>query len=147
LFDAGGHHRLPYTIEPPAYHGFRIFADRNNRWQARLSPDMLPVFSDPPLVPRSGRTYVALSVQKDGGGYKATVFVNGQLATTGRVGAYSRPDGAPLMIAIGNNASPDGPVAPRYPLIARVQEVVLYGKALSKEEVRTISRSIRTSRE
>lgn len=136
LFTAGGHYSRPFTGEPAGYVGFTIFADKDNRWQALLSPSVGPVFSTPPLIPRTGRTYIALSVQRDGGQRKVTLFVDGKTAAIGGIGFYATPDGAPLVIAVGNtDVSPTNPVAPTKPMIARIQEVVLYRKALSLEEV------------
>lgn len=136
LFTAGGFYSRPFTGEPPGYAGFTVYADQNNRWQVLLSPHVGPVFTAPPLVPRTGRTYFALSVVRDGGQRKVTLFVDGKMSVTEGIGFYTTPDGAPLLIAVGNSeTAPSNPVAPTKPMIARVQEVVLYRKALSLDEV------------
>jgi hypothetical protein len=136
LCTAGGHYSRPFTGEPPAFVGFTLLANRDNRWQVFLSPHVGPVFTAPPIVPVKGPTYVALTVKRDGGQRLVTLFVDGKQFGPEGIGFYSTPDGAPLLVAVGNsNSSPSGPVAPTKPMIARVQEVVLYRKALSLEEV------------
>jgi Concanavalin A-like lectin/glucanases superfamily len=136
LFSAGGHYSRPFTGEPPTFVGFTLRADRDNRWQVFASPHLGQVFSAPPMVPVNGPTYIALTVKLDGGQRLVTLYVDGKQFGPEGIGFYSRPDGAPLVIAVGNSdSSPSDPVAPTNPMIARVQEVVLYRRALSLEEV------------
>jgi hypothetical protein len=136
LFTAGGHYSRPFTGEPPTFVGFTLLANRDNRWQVFLSPHVGPIFTAPPMVPVNGPTYIALTVKRDGGQRLVTLFVDGKQFGPEGIGFYLTPDGAPLLIAVGNsNSSPSTPVAPTKPMIARVQEVVLYSKALSLEEV------------
>jgi hypothetical protein len=98
------------------------------------------VFTAPPKVPVTGPTYIALTVKRDGAQRLVTLYVDGTQVGPEGVGFYSRPDGAPLVIAVGNSdSSPSNPVAPTNPMIARVQEVVLHRRALSLEERETIS--------
>jgi hypothetical protein len=136
LFTAGGHYSRPFTGEPPTFVGFTLLANRDNRWQVFLSPHLGPIFTAPPMVPVKGPTYIALTVKRDGGQRLVTLFVDGKQFGPEGIGFYSTPDGAPLLIAVGNSESqPSNPVKPTNPMIARVQEVVLYRKALSLEEV------------
>ena len=54
----------------------------------------------------------------------------------GTANYYSPPNGAPLFIGVNNRtADPLKPPEPRYPVLSPIQEVVLYSKALSQDEI------------
>ena len=134
LFDAGGRYGSPVSDR-----GFRVFEDRNGSWQVRLLSTTAGLFAMPPIIPRPGRTHFALVMENDGPGgikKKVTIYLDGKLAGTANLNAYSRPDGADLFISIENvTQSPTGTPKLRSPVVSHVQEVVLHKKALSKEEI------------
>ena len=139
LFDAGGHYTGP-AQSSPTYQGFSVFADANKRWQVRLGANLAEVFPSPPLVPLGARTHLAVTVEKDAsggtGGRRVTLYIDGKVAGTETVPLYTRPEGAPLVIGVTNaKADPALPLQPDQPVLGRVQEVILYRKPLSQEEI------------
>ena len=133
LFDVGGFYTAPFQTSP-GFHGFRVYADADGRWQVTLRNGSL--MNPAPKVPLGGRSHVAVTVQKDGGDTKVTIYVNGKPAAFGALGFYSKPEGATLFIGVGNaTASPANPAVPVTTALSKIQEVVLYRKALSAEEI------------
>jgi hypothetical protein len=101
-----------------------------------MFPHVGAVFSVTPLVLPNKRTHFALTVKRDVGQSHVTLFVDGKQFGPENIGLFTKPDGAPFLIAINNTeSSPFNPIKPIDPIIANVQEVVLYRKALSLEEV------------
>ena len=81
---------------------------------------------------------MAVSVAKvDGGSSKkqVTLFVNGKIAAIATIDFYSRPDGTDLFIGV-TNGDPGG-ATPKLSgsILSNVQEVALYRKALSADEI------------
>ena len=138
LFDAGGRYASP-AGSPVSERGFRIYANRDGKWQVRLAPSTTDLFPMPILVPFGARTHVALTVANDGPGgvaKKATLYVDGKVAGTASLAAYAPPHDAPLFIGVENTTrSPTAAANLRNPVLCRVQEVVMHRKALSKEEI------------
>ena len=134
LFDAGG--RYPIGSAATAPHGFRIYENRNGCWQMR-GAGTGELFLNPPLVPRPGKTHLALTYGKDPDGVKRLrIYLDGKEAASVGWNSYSKPDGAPLFIGVANTTPvPTDPVQLRTPALMRIQEVVLHKKALSKEEI------------
>jgi hypothetical protein len=136
LFDAGGHYRK--LLDPsPSFHGFRIFANREDCWQVYLAPGGAVAMTTP-QVAHSARTHLAVTVEHDAatGNNNVTLFVNGKVAGLGNAGFYSRPDGAPLFIGVANKTpEPSNPPELRTPVLSLIQEVVLHRKALSQDEI------------
>lgn len=137
LFDAGGRYPLPgSTIRE---RGFRLYATQQNNWQARLGPGTADLFVNPPKVSPSARTHVALTVANDvagGGKKKVTLYLNAKEAANVVADSYAPPDSAPLYLGIENtNQSPTAGTTLRHPALFRIQEVVLYRKALAREEL------------
>jgi hypothetical protein len=137
LFTAGGHYSRPFSGgEPPRFVGFTILVGKDNHWQVFMFPHVGAVFSVTPLVLPNKRTHFALTVKRDVGQSHVTLFVDGKQFGPENIGLFTKPDGAPFLIAINNTeSSPFNPIKPIDPIIANVQEVVLYRKALSLEEV------------
>lgn len=145
LFAAGGHYLDPYAPVPNPtadYHGFSLVMNGANRWQARFASTFLEVFPSPPLATMNARSYVALtvdSIDPATGGQKATLYLDGKAVGLGEVFGYSMAGGAPLLIAVNNsNLDPTSaidPIIPMNPILGQVQEVVLYRRALSVEEI------------
>jgi len=137
LFHAGGHYAIPPA--PASDHGFRIFEDRNGRWQARLAPATADLFQSPPLIPRPGRTHLAMTVANEtvpGAKKKVTLYLDGKIAQIATANSYSRPDNAPLFIGVMNaTLLPANPAQLRTPVLSHIQEVVIHNKALSLEEI------------
>jgi hypothetical protein len=147
LFSAGGFYRVPFTASTASsYQGFRIFADRDNRWQMEIFSPSGQVFStagnvftSPPAVPRNGRTHLAVTVQKDPANVSnriVTLYSDLKVAALQTVGFYALPEGAPLLIGVGSThpLDPNSPQAYQ-PVLSPIQEVVLYRKALSAAEI------------
>jgi hypothetical protein len=146
LFSAGGFYRVPLSpTTQSTYQGFRIFADRDNQWQAQFfsstpSTSSGNLFTSPPLVPRNGKTHLAVTVQKDPANVShriVTLFIDGKVAALQNGGFYALPNGAPLLIGVGDSAHPLDANSPQpfQPVLSPLQEVVLYRKALSTEEI------------
>jgi hypothetical protein len=151
LFSAGGHYVAP-SAASAAFHGFEVsanfFSDSSNpkggenRWKVGFFTDGV-VSVDPttplPIVP-TGSTHVALILKNDVNaptGPKIWAFyVGGKITVHGTVSFYSPPKGAPLFIGVGKRtADTAGIPEPRFPILSRIQEVVLHTKPLSKEEI------------
>ena len=138
LFDAGGVYAFP-AGSGAVDRGFRLYANRNGRWQVRMGPGMTDLFATPlpPIVPVGARTHVALTVENDGTGgvgKKVTLYVDGKATNTATVPSYAPPDGAPLYIGVENTANaPTANANLRNPVLCRIQEVVLHREALPKE--------------
>ena len=133
LFDAGGVYGFP-TGSGAVERGFRLYANRNGRWQVRMGPGLNELFAAPPIVPLGARTHVALTVANDGPGKKVTLYVDGKATNTATLTSYAPPDGAPLYIGVENTANaPTASENLRNPVLCRIQEVVLHRVALSKE--------------
>ncbi len=141
LFSAGGFYDMPFDLTTTkAFHGFRVFADEENRWQMRIWPSTTNVFQSRPLVTRDGKTHIAVTVQKDGAvgpNKKVVLYVDGKVTGIGTVGFYSLPEHAPLLIGVanGSNDPVNDPLKPTQPMLCLVQEVVLHSKALTQEEI------------
>jgi hypothetical protein len=138
LFDAGGNYAVPPS--QTAQRGFRLFINREKSWQVRLGQTGPDLFASPPIVPPGGRSHVALTVEVDGADplkKKVSLYLDGKLVGPVTADAYLRPDNAALFIGVEND-QPNPATAPRlkYPLLSRVQEVVLHGKALSESEIK-----------
>jgi hypothetical protein len=144
LFDAGGTYALPGGGSP-AGRGFRVFVNRQKGWQVQLAPGNAPLFGSGG-VPLGARTHVAVTVGENviaSGGVEKVVslYIDGQPVPPSPVTVklppgYNRPDGAPLFIGVENEEqNPAQPVRLRRPMIARIQEVVLHRKALTREEI------------
>ncbi len=138
LFDAGGRYASP-AGSPVSERGFRIYANRDGRWQVRLAPSTADLFPMPILVPLGARTHVALTVANSGPGgvaKTATLYVDGKIAGTANIASYAPPHDAPFFIGVENTTrSPTAGINLRNPVLCRVQEVVMHRKALSKEEI------------
>jgi hypothetical protein len=137
LFDAGGRYAL--TGSPIRERGFRLYADQQNNWQARVGPGTADLFANPPKVSLSARTHVALTVADaaaGGGKKKVTLYLDAKEVASAIADSYAPPDNAPLYIGIENtNQSPTTAPTLRHPALFRIQEVVLYRKALAREEL------------
>ena len=143
LFHAGNY-RGP-SDQAAADHGFRVYATDTRHWQVFLAPGGV-IFPSPPLIPPGDTlTHLAVTVQNasPGGGSKTvTIFIDGKQTVQQTVGfSYSRPDGAPLLIGVmGEQSEPSDLVTlaqpnVKQPMRSRIQEVVLYSKVLSQEEI------------
>lgn len=140
LFDTGG---LYAAAGLTAHRGYRLFADRTGAWQVRLFTDYTVLAfatpPGPPLVPKAGRTHIAMVMRNGGGGgtqKELLLFIDGKEAAKSTIASYEPPLNAPLFIGVENVASdPSAPIDLRAPLLAQVQEVVLHGKPLSREEI------------
>ena len=103
LFSAGGFFRAPFAPSE-AYHGFSLFVNGENRWDATVLPHGSPLFSSQlPLIPRPGPTHVALTVAAPDPvtrKQEVRLFVEGKAAAIGSVDVYSLPDGAHLFIGL-----------------------------------------------
>jgi hypothetical protein len=137
LFTAGGFYSRPFSLDEPRKSiGFTILVGKDNHWQVFMFPHVGAVFSKTPLVLPNNRTHFALTVKRDGFQSSVTLFVDGEQFGPVNIDLFLKPDGAPLLIAVNNTeSSPDKPIKPIDPIIADVQEVVLYRKALSLKEV------------
>jgi len=147
LFSAGGFYRVPFSPSTDStFQGFRIFADRDNHWQMNIFSVPGTVFATPPLIPRDDkthaavRTHLAVTVQKDTANVDnriVTLFIDGKAAAIQTIGYYALPDRAPLLIGVGDAAHPLDADSPRpyQPIMSSIQEVVLYRKALSGDEI------------
>jgi hypothetical protein len=140
LFRAGGYYRRPFESSL-AHHGFRVFANATDGWQVSFfvsSPESDVKLTSSPAVTHNGRTHLVVTVAHIGPGLKKKValFINGKLGGSGEANYYSAPQGAPLFIGIDNLAA-DPSVTPllRCPVLSLIQEVVLYNKALSEQEI------------
>jgi hypothetical protein len=75
-------------------------------------------------------------MENDGPVKRVRLFVNGKQRGNRTGLSYSAPIDAPLLIGVSNRESnPALPVTAAYPVISKVQEVVLHNKALSPEEI------------
>jgi hypothetical protein len=134
LFDVGGRYAVPPSAA--ADRGFRLFVNRQKRWQVRLGQNPADLFPNPQLVPLGNRTHIALTVGNAGAGgmqKQFSLYGDGKLLGSVSVSTYNRPDGAPLFIGIANEqANPANTPILRYPALCRIQEVVLHNQALSQ---------------
>jgi hypothetical protein len=141
LFNAGGFYRIPYTSSTDSTcQGFRIFADHDNHWQMNIFSRPGVVFTSPPLIPRNGKTHLAIVVQKDPANVSnrtVTLYSDGKPVAIETVGYYALPDQAPLLIGVGDAAQPLAANSPQpyQPVLSPIQEVVLYRKGLSADEI------------
>jgi hypothetical protein len=142
LFSAGGNYRVPLSPTTNLTdQGFRIFADRDNKWQMNIfSSAGGVVFGSPPLVPRDAKTHLAVTVEKDPTNVSqrtVTLYVNGKSAAIQSAPFYTPADKAPLLIGVGDAAHPLDANSPRatQPVLSPIQEVVLYRKVLSADEI------------
>jgi hypothetical protein len=141
LFSAGGFYRVPLSpTTSPTLQGFRIFADGDNRWQMNIFSRPGVVFTSPPLVPRNGKTHLAITVEKDPSNVsnrKVTLYSDGKSVAIETVGYYALAEGAPFLIGVGDAAHPldSNSPQPYQPVRCPIQEVVLYRKALSADEI------------
>jgi hypothetical protein len=137
LFDAGGRYAL--TGSTIRERGFRLYADQQNKWQARMGPGTADLFPTPFMVSPSPRTHVALTVANDvagGGKKKVTLYLDAKEVASAVADSYAPPDSAPLYLGIENtNQSPATAPTLRHPALFQIQEVVLYRKALAHEEI------------
>lgn len=137
LFDAGGRYSTP-AGSPVADRGFRLFVDRAGAWQLDIGASK-NLFANPPLTARGQRTHVALTVANaDAAGIKKNVILyqDGKPTATASVNSSQPPHDAPLFIGVANTAAlPTAALILRYPVLCRIQEVVLHRKALSQAEI------------
>lgn len=139
LFDAGGTYAYPAGAAV-AQRGFRIYADRTNSWQVRVAPNPNVLFTTPPLIALNARTHIAVTVaDKTPGSADKTVtlYLDGKVAQTADITSYNPPYEASLFIGVENTqAAPTATQQLRHPALFRIQEVVLYRKALSATEIK-----------
>ncbi|CAN5746827.1 hypothetical protein BH18ACI4_BH18ACI4_05080 [soil metagenome] len=141
LFSAGGVFTATFG-DNPGSHGFEAFAkvDANgdSRWDVKFFTDNAVSRNPPgilPLVPE-GISHFALIVKNIGPKKFWAIYVQGKITVSGTVDFYSRPMGAPLFIGVGSRAAdPTTNPEPRFPILSRIQDVVLHNKALSQEEI------------
>lgn len=140
LFDAGGTYAYP-AGSTAAQRGFRIYADRANSWQVRVAPFPDVLFAAPPLIALNARTHIAVTVaDKTSGSAEKTVtlYLDGKTAGTRDIPSYNPPHEAPLFIGVDNTRpAPTASSLLRHPALFRIQEVVLYRKALPAAEIKT----------
>ena len=140
LFSAGGRYAAPLATDEH-FHGFMVFANGEGRWEVQFFTDD-GVVSGPsmplPIVPSGKPTHIAVIVKNEVGSFTSKIwdiYVDGKVVGPGTVKSYSRPDGAPLFIGVGGRTPDKDNPNPRFPILSRVQEVVLHNKALSQEEI------------
>jgi len=145
LFSAGGFFRATFD-EKPALHGFTVFAkvdasaNHDSRWDVHFYTSGA-VTRDPPgilpIVPE-GISHFAFIVKNIGSTKFWAIYVRGKISLSGTVQSYSLPQGAPLLIGVGER-DPDPTTNPpkRFPLLSRIQDVVLHNRALSQEEIQS----------
>src|SRR5262249_40890604 len=138
LFSAGGHYRPPLAADA-SYNGFSLFGV-GDRLNVRVFPTPDVLFTPPlPMIP-TGPAHVALTVKRvnvDGVlKYAVTLFLLGKQAVTTNVNAYFLPIGAALYVGVINN-TPDNDASPQptTPVLAKLQEVVLYRGALADDVI------------
>ena len=136
LLGAGGFYRAPFD-QSPDFHGFRIFADRDDRWQIYLAPGGVVKMEAAPIVAHD-KTHLAVTVGTTAPSKKqVTLFLNGKQFGQGTADVYSPPHTAPLFIGVSNRESdPSKPPQPRYPVLSPIQEVVLYKTVLPSEVIK-----------
>jgi hypothetical protein len=133
----------------PRWHGFRIFVNRENRWQVDLAPGGVGEMKVAPKIePDAATMYLAVTVKSDPdptlkGKKHVIIFVDGKIFGLGTTNFYSPPDGAPLvngaplLIGISNTESnPSNSPIPRHPVLSPIQELAIYKKALSPEVIK-----------
>jgi hypothetical protein len=144
LFQAGGHYVRQFESNAD-YHGFRIYATAGRAWQVGLGSNGVFLDSPPLIPPGASRTHLAVIVQTVGSSTRrVTVVIDGkaQPASQERNLYYSLPIGAPFIIgAAGQESDPRQiPAKPQpnmgTPIRASIQEVVLYRRALSMQEIK-----------
>jgi hypothetical protein len=143
LFSAGGSYTAPGDSKP-AFHGFRIFADRNNMWQVVVFPQVTGVLSASTLVTLGQVKYLVVTISNDMSGGAPTgnvridLWVDANKIDSGLVPTFSLPNGAAFCVGVRNSATdildPSATV-PTDPILSNVQEVVLYNRALTLEEI------------
>lgn len=144
LLFAGGYYQRPDQFSP-GWHGFRIFADANNKWQVAvntLADD--GALSTSTLVTLNRAKYIVVTLANESGQTRVTLFVDTVNIESVLVPQFSRPDGSPFYVGLGNqlpaSLSPvDGSdptnITPTQPIMSQVQEVVLYNKVLDRQEM------------
>ena len=140
LVDAHGHYQK-LSETSPSWHGFRIFANRENRWQVYLAPvGVVEMKAAPQIKPGAATMHLAVTVKSDpaiAAKKHVIIFIDGKIFGLGTTNIYSPPDEAPLFIGVSNTESnPSNPPKPRHPVLSPIQEVVLYRKALSPEVIK-----------
>jgi hypothetical protein len=136
LVTAGGRYRPPLDPSPSAgLHGFSIVADRTGHWQVRF-PNIGDLFSNPPAATLN-KTHLVVTVTSESGQSRVRLFINAQerLPPSNLV-FYSPPKGAPLLIgAESTHADPTLPTVAHRPLYGFLQELAIYRKPLSLNEI------------
>jgi Concanavalin A-like lectin/glucanases superfamily len=140
LVDAHGRYQK-LSETSASWHGFRIFANRENRWQVYLAPvGVVEMKAAPQITPGAATMHFAVTVKSDpaiAAKKHVIIFVDGKIFGLGTTSIYSPPDGAPLFIGVSNTESnPSNSPKPRHPVLSPIQEVVLYRKALSPEVIK-----------
>jgi hypothetical protein len=146
---AGGYYQRPDQYSP-GLHGFRIFADADNKWQVIVypqggTPQGGGQLSTSTFVSFNTATYVVVTISKDtigGSGQTAvSLWVNAEFIETALVQPFSRPDGSPFYVGLAFvptevDPSSGGSVSTvGQPVMSQVQEVVLYKRKLERPEI------------
>ena len=133
VFHAGGFYRAPFDTNPD-FHAFRIHVTAGRAWQVDLGSSGA-VLASPPLVPAGNfPTHLAVSVQRaTPSTTRVALYIDGKLAAdNSTLPFYSRPSGAPLLMAARGEESEPSDLETKAqpnissPLRGALQEVVLY---------------------
>ena len=131
LFSAGN----PLSQTTPQ--GFALSASDANTWIVRFSPYTVTFADTPALVSLDARIHIALTVKRVPSFQHRDLhlFVNGKLAGKDTPLLYNVPAGWDLLIGAANQAASPGALQVYRPFIGRIQEVALYKRALSDDEL------------
>jgi hypothetical protein len=139
LFSVGGNYHSPSDPGTSATgHGFSLLIDQAGNWQVRFpnAGDLLsqPLPAKPPHGPPT--THIAMTVARAGAQSRVHLFLHGKRVSAGALTVFSRPTKAPFFIGVLNGEQdPALPRQPTRPVSSIVQEVVIYRKVLSDEEI------------
>ena len=145
LFFAGGHYTAPSDMTA-RYHGFQFYGDGYNLWQTffnqQANPGETPIALNHSALGTEDDvpTHLAFVLRRDSSAViHVELWVDGKSVGSAAVGVFDRPEGAPFYIGIMNASTADPPdpmnVVQSQPILSSIQEVVLYSKALSAEEI------------
>ena len=142
LLFAGGEFAGPNDTTP-RFHVLQIFIDAKTLYQAFITAGTTNLWKNSTFVSQDMPTHFVARMSKDPNNGETIVelVVNGKSIDKGSIGVFSRPDGAPLFIGIMNNNT-SGDVdpthaVPLFPAEAIIQEVVLYNRMLTDQEIQT----------